>query len=85
MSVQRGADPVAGVAPVATSTFVNGHFPRRRWLVVGSSALAGFALTAVWSAHFVDSVIGDNVANALLGHDAGHEREQRARDHAADG
>ncbi len=70
MSVERGAGLVTGVAPVATSTFVNGHFPRRRWLVVGLSALAGFALTVVWSAHFVDSVIGDNVANTLLGHDA---------------
>ncbi|MEJ2856060.1 MULTISPECIES: hypothetical protein [unclassified Saccharothrix] len=34
------------------------------------SALGGFLLTVVWSAHFVDSVIGDNVANTLLGQDA---------------
>ncbi|GAA4690295.1 hypothetical protein [Phytohabitans rumicis] len=57
-------------APRATSTLVNGHFPRRRWLVLGLSALGGFLLTIVWSAEFVDSTIGDNVANTLLGHDA---------------
>jgi hypothetical protein len=32
--------------------------------------LAGFVLTAIWSAPFVDSVIGDSVANGLLGYDA---------------
>lgn len=57
-------------ADKATSMFVNGHFPRRRWLVVLLSSLGGFALTIVWSAHFVDQTIGDNVANTLLGHDA---------------
>jgi hypothetical protein len=41
----------------------------RRWLVVGLSALAGFLLTVVWSARFVDGVIGRNVANTLLGYD----------------
>jgi hypothetical protein len=44
--------------------------PRRPWLVVGLSALAGFLLTVLWSARFVDSVIGKNVANTLLGYDA---------------
>jgi hypothetical protein len=44
--------------------------PARRWLVVGLSALAGFLLTVLWSARFVDGVIGQNVANTLLGHDA---------------
>ena len=57
-------------AAVATSSFVNGHFPRRRGLIVLLSSIAGFLLTVVWSAHFVDSVIGDSVANTLLGHDA---------------
>jgi hypothetical protein len=38
--------------------------------VVGLSALAGFLLTVLWSARFVDSVIGRNVANTLLGYDA---------------
>ncbi|ONI92063.1 hypothetical protein ALI22I_06065 [Saccharothrix sp. ALI-22-I] len=56
--------------PLATSAFVNGHFPRRRGLIVALSALAGFLLTVVWSAEFVDQTIGDNVANTLLGHDA---------------
>jgi hypothetical protein len=62
------AYPVTPAA--ATSAFVNGHFPRRRWKVVGFSVLAGFLLTVIWSASFVDSVIGDSVANAMLGHDA---------------
>ncbi|MBB5801552.1 MFS family permease [Saccharothrix ecbatanensis] len=62
---QRPSTTISG-----TSSFVNGHFPNRRWLVVALSALAGFMLTVVWSAHFVDSTIGDNVANTLLGHNA---------------
>lgn len=43
--------------------------PRTGRIVV-LSALAGVLLALVWSYHFVDAVIGDNVANALLGHDA---------------
>ncbi|MEU8186137.1 hypothetical protein [Micromonospora carbonacea] len=57
-------------AGAGTSTFVNGHFPRRRALIVLLSVLGGFLLTVVWSAEFVDQTIGDNVANTLLGHDA---------------
>ncbi|MFI9008099.1 hypothetical protein ACIGNX_12785 [Actinosynnema sp. NPDC053489] len=57
-------------AAAATSSFVNGHFPRRRGLVLALASLGGFLLTVVWSAQFVDSTIGDNVANTLLGHDA---------------
>lgn len=53
-----------------TSTFSPGPPPRRRGRVVAFSALAGFLLTVVWSASFVDSVIGDTAANAMLGHDA---------------
>lgn len=64
---RSAAEPAGGTA---TSLFVNGHFPRRRGLVVGLSALAGFLLTVVWSAELVDRVIGDNVAGTLLGHDA---------------
>jgi hypothetical protein len=64
------ATAVEEAQPTATSTFVNGHFPRRRWLVILLSAIAGFLLTVVWSAHFVDSTIGDNVANTLLGYNA---------------
>jgi hypothetical protein len=44
--------------------------PVRRWRVVALSTLAGFVLTVVWSASFVDQVIGDSVANTVLGHDA---------------
>jgi len=59
-----------GTGTAATSTFVTGDFPRRKWLVVGAAAVAGFLLTVIWSAVFVDRTIGDNVANTLLGHDA---------------
>lgn len=48
---------------------IDNTLPIRRWLVVGLSALAGFLLTVVWSARFVDGVIGRNVANTLLGYD----------------
>ncbi|MDX8037069.1 hypothetical protein SK803_43345 [Lentzea sp. BCCO 10_0856] len=47
-----------------------GPFPEHRRRVVALSVLCGFLLTVVWSASFVDRVIGDNVANTLLGHDA---------------
>jgi hypothetical protein len=67
-AVDHTATPVR--AGSRGSTFVNGHFPRRPWLVVLLSALAGLGLTVVWSAHFVDSTIGDNIAGTLLGHDA---------------
>ena len=66
----RNDPEVTQARPIATSAFVNGHFPRRRGLIIALSVLAGFALTVVWSAHFVDSTIGDNVANTLLGHNA---------------
>ncbi|MEW9552909.1 hypothetical protein [Nonomuraea sp. NPDC050783] len=42
----------------------------RPWPAVLVSALIGFLLTVVWSAEFVDSVIGENVAGALLGREA---------------
>jgi len=50
--------------------FGAGPYPPRRAAVAVVAILAGFALTAIWSAPFVDSVIGDSVANGLLGHDA---------------
>jgi hypothetical protein len=37
---------------------------------VAVSVAAGILLAVLWSFTFVDSVIGDNVANTLLGHDA---------------
>src|SRR3954470_10140894 len=50
--------------------FGAGPYPPRRAAIAVVAVLAGFALTALWSAPFVDSVIGDSVANGLLGHDA---------------
>jgi hypothetical protein len=44
---------------------------RRAWPAVLVSVLVGFLLTVVWSARFVDAVIGENVAGAVLGHEAG--------------
>ncbi|MEU5266240.1 hypothetical protein [Amycolatopsis sp. NPDC021455] len=52
------------------SFFGAGPYPARRGAVAVVAVLAGFVLTAIWSAPFVDSVIGDSVANGLLGHDA---------------
>ena len=54
----------------ATSVFVNGHFPRRRGLIILLGVLGGFLLTVIWSAEFVDQTIGDTIANTALGHDA---------------
>ncbi|MEV7042010.1 hypothetical protein [Amycolatopsis sp. NPDC051061] len=50
--------------------FGAGPYPARRAAIAVAAIVAGFALTALWSAPFVDSVIGDSVANGLLGHDA---------------
>jgi hypothetical protein len=50
--------------------FGAGPYPARRAAIAVVAVLAGFALTAIWSAPFVDSVIGDSVANGLLGYDA---------------
>ncbi|RCG31121.1 hypothetical protein DQ384_10205 [Sphaerisporangium album] len=43
---------------------------RSRARLVLLSVLAGAVAASLWSFHFVDSVIGDNVANTLLGYDA---------------
>jgi len=70
-AAQASSDQAAfDTEPRATSAFVSGSFPRRRGLIVLLSVLAGFLLTVVWSATFVDQTIGDNVANTLLGHEA---------------
>lgn len=37
---------------------------------MAASVAAGILLAVLWSYEFVDSVIGDNVANTLLGHEA---------------
>lgn len=47
-----------------------GPYPRNRGRVIALAVAGGFLLTVVWSAPFVDRVIGDNVASTLLGHDA---------------
>lgn len=44
--------------------------PIRTKVAVTASVLAGVLLAVLWSFEFVDSVIGDNVANTLLGHEA---------------
>ena len=44
--------------------------PTRHGTAALVSAAAGVLLAVLWSFEFVDSVIGDNVANNLLGHDA---------------
>ncbi|GAA4548622.1 hypothetical protein [Amycolatopsis samaneae] len=65
MSVTEHVPP-----PSPSASFVAGPYPARRARVVVLAVLAGLVLTVLWSAPFVDKVIGDNVADTLLGHDA---------------
>ncbi len=58
--------------PAPASLFVNGHVPRRRWLVVALGLLGGALLAYAWSAQLVDDTIGFTVADGVLGHDARH-------------
>ena len=44
--------------------------PTRTSVTVIASVAAGVLLAILWSYEFVDSVIGDNVASTLLGHEA---------------
>ncbi|WP_062355551.1 hypothetical protein [Herbidospora yilanensis] len=44
--------------------------PDHRGRIVLFSFLGGFALTVLWSAPFVDKVIGENVTSAIIGHEA---------------
>ncbi|MEV4481973.1 hypothetical protein [Micromonospora coxensis] len=44
--------------------------PARRARIILLSAAAGVLLAVLWSFELVDKVIGDNVANTVLGHDA---------------
>jgi hypothetical protein len=46
------------------------HRPRHRLRLALISAAAGVLLAVLWSFELVDKVIGDNVANTVLGHDA---------------
>jgi hypothetical protein len=43
---------------------------RRRTIVALSAVAGGLVLATVWSYELVDSTIGDNVANSILGYDA---------------
>ncbi|MFD0747797.1 hypothetical protein ACFQ1L_42965 [Phytohabitans flavus] len=52
------------------STETGSGRPPRTGRIIVLSVLAGLALAVLWSYEFVDSTIGDNVANTLLGHDA---------------
>ncbi|BCJ41152.1 hypothetical protein GCM10010168_45500 [Actinoplanes ianthinogenes] len=62
MTQQLLAEPA--ITPAATRP--------RTGRIVAASAAAGVLLAVLWSYKFVDSVIGDNVANTLLDHDAKH-------------
>ncbi|MBP2049811.1 MFS family permease [Streptomyces griseochromogenes] len=53
-----------------TSLFVTGDFPRRRWLLLLLSVIAGLVVAYAWSADLVDDQIGVNTADSMLGHDA---------------
>ncbi|WP_207549813.1 hypothetical protein [Thermostaphylospora chromogena] len=59
---QRDSVP-ATASPVVTAA----DRPHRRWKVILFSSLAGFLLTVVWSAEFVDRTIGGGIAGAILG------------------
>lgn len=48
----------------------DGSSPEHPWRIAAYSASVGIVLSVVWSFHFVDSVIGDNIASALMGEDA---------------
>ena len=54
----------------AVSAPVESDAVRSRWRSVLAATVAGVALAVLWSFSFVDSVIGDTIANGLLGHDA---------------
>ncbi|MFC0031692.1 hypothetical protein ACFFMM_19410 [Micromonospora chaiyaphumensis] len=65
MTLQRHHEERHGAAPEAVRAAPATH--RRAALV---STAAGLLLAVVWSFELVDSVIGDTVANGVLGHDA---------------
>jgi hypothetical protein len=61
--VRVGAAAAVGGRPAGNAS----HAVRRRGLVLALGSLAGFLLTVVWSAEFVDRTIGGNIAEAILG------------------
>lgn len=54
-----------------TTNPATGRHPRA-WRLAGASAAAGLLLAILWSFTLVDSVIGGNVASALMGEDVEH-------------
>lgn len=52
------------------TTEAGSEHPAHTGRILVFSILGGLALAVLWSYEFVDSTIGDNVANTLLGHDA---------------
>jgi hypothetical protein len=54
----------------ATSLFVDGRFPQRKYIVLLLSVLSGLLVAYFWSPQTADDKIGFNTANALLGHNA---------------
>lgn len=54
----------------ATKSVAKPRVLSRTTRIVLLSVLAGMLMTSLWSFHFVDSVIGDNIANTLLGYNA---------------
>ncbi|MGY0071929.1 hypothetical protein ACWZEH_35390 (plasmid) [Streptomyces sp. QTS137] len=46
-----------------------GNEVRRRGLLLVLGTVAGFLLTVIWSAEFVDQTVGGNVARSILGRD----------------
>lgn len=68
-----GIVPGRSSGPLAagqSSLFVNGAVPRRRWLVLLISVVAGAFVAYAWSSELADQEIGFNVANGILGRDA---------------
>lgn len=58
---RKGADPAAGAAPVATSTLLDGHFPRRRDIIGPLGHAGGIALVDARPGHFADPVTDGTV------------------------
>jgi AraC-like DNA-binding protein len=70
MSMSRALAVAEPRAPAAPSDPALDAGATRKWAVIAVGVLAGVAISVLWSFEFVDSTIGDNVANNLLGYDA---------------
>src|SRR5689334_21113165 len=64
-SVQTTSVPHPQTSPTAVPSR-----SARTGVVIGLSAVAGVVLAVLWSFELVDSIIGDQVADGLLGYDA---------------